>query len=400
MVKSDLINYNKIWTNSEKLNWCVLLTTGRVGSDFFQSLLDGHPEIYTFNGVLRVNDFWEISKVTKNPKELVLDDIIDEFIGHYIHKFKSKYDILERKNQLGEKQNKSIDISTKEFKFHMNGFLKGKKISSKNFLRAVYLSWSCCKKEDFNSKKIFFHHLHHIWKLAPFINDYPETKIISMTRDPRASYVSGVENWNNYSATTKHLSHVYFVLNRTIEDASSLKRFKNDFRVLKLEDLGKKNVLEKFCKWVGIEYSETMKYSTWNGLRWWGDKLSQTRILKNEKGFSKSITNNSWEKKLGIIEKILLNFLLYNRLKCYGYDFNYSAQFPLFIFSLFLIPIPTKYEWQYISPKKILILLIQGKFRNIFSYKYYYILRVILFYKLFFNRFFNKKFDLPVIRDN
>ena len=60
-----------------------LVTTGRVGSDFFQSLLDGHPEIFSFNGVIRINDFWDIAHTTK-IQNLNLNDIITEFIGNYI----------------------------------------------------------------------------------------------------------------------------------------------------------------------------------------------------------------------------------------------------------------------------------------------------------------------------
>ena len=50
-----------------------------------------------------------------------------------------------------------------------------------------------------------------------------------MTRDPRASYVSGVENWNKYSKLSKNPSHNYFVLKRTIEDALYLETLGKDY---------------------------------------------------------------------------------------------------------------------------------------------------------------------------
>ena len=44
------------------LNSCTLVTTGRTGSDFFQSLLDSHPEVLTFNGnIIDYYDFWNNS---------------------------------------------------------------------------------------------------------------------------------------------------------------------------------------------------------------------------------------------------------------------------------------------------------------------------------------------------
>ena len=51
-------NYEEIWEHTENLPWCALVTTGRVGTDFFQSLLDSHPEIFVYNGILFFYEFW------------------------------------------------------------------------------------------------------------------------------------------------------------------------------------------------------------------------------------------------------------------------------------------------------------------------------------------------------
>ena len=39
------MNYDQIWQKMEDLPWCALVTSGRNGSDYFQSLLDSHPEV-------------------------------------------------------------------------------------------------------------------------------------------------------------------------------------------------------------------------------------------------------------------------------------------------------------------------------------------------------------------
>ena len=49
---NSMVDYEKVWKHVENLPWCALVATGRVGSDFFQSLLDGHSEIFVFNGHL------------------------------------------------------------------------------------------------------------------------------------------------------------------------------------------------------------------------------------------------------------------------------------------------------------------------------------------------------------
>src|SRR3990167_8055858 len=98
-----------------RLPACGLITTGRTGTDFLQSLLDMHPQVLTFNGILYFHDFWEQSKCVKSGS-FHLPDFLDEFIGHHIEKFKSRYDIQERKDQLGENKDQSLDLDVGTFK--------------------------------------------------------------------------------------------------------------------------------------------------------------------------------------------------------------------------------------------------------------------------------------------
>ena len=71
------------------LSVCTILTTGRTGSDFFQSLLDSHKQVLTFNGHFQFHLFWRTS-ICVASGNFLLPDFIDEFIGKHIEKFKSK----------------------------------------------------------------------------------------------------------------------------------------------------------------------------------------------------------------------------------------------------------------------------------------------------------------------
>jgi len=95
-----MTDYARIWDETERLPWIALVTTGRTGTDFFQSLLDSHPEILSFNGQLHFHQFWNSSVCARFEGELNAADIADEFIGHHIHKFKSKYDYIEKRGNL------------------------------------------------------------------------------------------------------------------------------------------------------------------------------------------------------------------------------------------------------------------------------------------------------------
>ena len=69
---------------------CTLVTTGRTGSDFLQSLLDSHPQVLTFNGnIIDYYDFWQNSKCVKS-RYFELSDFIYEFVGKYIEKWTPK----------------------------------------------------------------------------------------------------------------------------------------------------------------------------------------------------------------------------------------------------------------------------------------------------------------------
>jgi len=129
--------YADVMDHLENLQPCTLITTGRTGTDFLQSLLDSHPEVLTFNGHIFFHDFWNNSKCRKTD-EIVVSDLLDEFIGMHMEKLKSKYDLQEKKNSLGENKDQSIDIDLTSYKNEATKLLHGRKINSRNFMLAVY----------------------------------------------------------------------------------------------------------------------------------------------------------------------------------------------------------------------------------------------------------------------
>ena len=54
---------------------CALISTGRTGTDFLQSLLDSHPEVLTFNGTLFFYSFWDNSVCVK-AKNFNINEVI------------------------------------------------------------------------------------------------------------------------------------------------------------------------------------------------------------------------------------------------------------------------------------------------------------------------------------
>jgi hypothetical protein len=391
------LDFNKIWEKIENLPWVALVTSGRNGSDYFQSLLDCHPEVFVFRGDLLFHrQFWGNSQCAKYQGKVCAEDILDEFIGKYIHKLKSKYDYLEGADQLGEDKNESININSNEFRKICVGLANLRPITSKYFLQSIYAAYALCLGQDIERKRIFFHHVHHIWDLDDYLKDFPQSKIISMTRDPRASFVSGVESFRRFNTELFDTPHrVFFTLHRIVEDAQPLKKYSNEFKVLRLETLEDEKVLKGVCKWLNIYYEPSMKESTWNGLRWYGDSLSVQPKYKDHEQFSKEIRRNKWKKKLNYIDKLLFNYLFADRLELFEYEFKETKGFWHGILIWFSIFIPTTYERRHLSLRFQIRWLKSRDYKNMLSVFYYYIKRIILFNKLFYNKHLGDQFNLP-----
>lgn len=395
------MDYADIWKRVETLPWCTLVTTGRTGSDLFQSLLDSHPELFVFNGKLFFHTFWESAHSVVPDREPVLSDLLDEFIETHMAAFKSKYDPDERKDQLGDNRDQSIDISTDEIKTHVTGLLDGKPVTSRNVFTAIYVAYELCLKRDISAKKLFFHHIHHVRKIDAYMADFPDSKIICMTRDPRALYVSGVENWRRHQATADNPSYPLYILWRAVDEIAPLEKYDDGrLRVLKLEDLAEEQTLHAVCEWLGISFNACMKESTWAGMRWWGDEVSQNQIPENERGFSKTMTRNKWEQKLDAFDKFRLNYLLVDVLEWYGYPcYRHDGIFIAALMALAIL-VPMRYERRYLAPRYLGRALAEINPRKFIASFYHPFRRVIHFYKWFYRRNFGSFFTAPYLRQS
>ena len=393
-----MIDYADVWRKVENLPWCALVASGRTGSDAFQSQLDSHPEIFVFNGVLFFHEFWNNACTVQNIDEPCIEDIADEFIGQHIRLLKSRYDLQEKKYALGENMDQSINIDLFQFRTHLVNILEPMPINSRNFLMGVYVSYALCLGQGIDNKKLFFHHIHHVRKLEPYISDFPESRIIGMTRDPRAAYVSGVEHWRSDNPDALHPSFPQYILWRIVDELEPAVKYRDRFRVLRLEDLGDEGVLKEICQWLGISFHPCLTKSTWNGLRWWGDNIStaKIKISMSEEEFVTAIRKNNWKERLPPLDQAILNYLLNKRLASCAYKYKTMPPLiygPLVFFGILL---PTCFEKTSLSG--IFFLLIQGRFKSFSSVFYHYARRVIYFYRLFFRRHSNRWIELPIFR--
>jgi len=386
-------DYKVLMDHLTSIPSCTLITTGRTGSDFLQSLLDSHTEVLTFNGNLWFYDFWG-SAYSLNTATPILSDIIDEFIWKHIHRFKSFYDLNERKGELGVRGDQSFEVDIVEFKEYFLLLMTDREVESKNILLAIYGAYNLFLGHDLMKKKVFFHHIHNQNRLPEYLQDFPNSKVICMTRDPRANFVSGVLHHRQCNPNTDNEQHLFYYLLRIIKDAYILDSYIDDCNlsiVVRLEDLGKKCILESLCDWLDISFEETLMHSTWGKIQWGGDRLSSKP--NTEAGFSEKMLKNSWNEKLSFLDKYLLNFLLNNRLKNYNYE-NSAIRIYDFLFIPSLILLPLRFEQRFFSYSYIK----ENNWKTTKDNMLYYLKRIVFLYYIFFRKVGGFKFSKKYIK--
>ena len=115
-----------------------IVATPRSGSDYFQSLLDGHPEVLTFNGSvgLYVHFFPKIDFKNHNLKNI--KNTINKFVKTYKNWLYTKHDRREGKNKMGINKNEFININLKKFKYAMLHYLIAEGFKKKFFFSCLF----------------------------------------------------------------------------------------------------------------------------------------------------------------------------------------------------------------------------------------------------------------------
>jgi hypothetical protein len=268
------------------LNLAVLVSGGRTGSDFFQSLLDGHKEILSFPGIFYFDKFLKQLKVKKkNPGRLFIK--MNEIF------FDSRLNLVERHNQLGEGKNKFYKVNKKKFITKFNELYIGQN-NNYELLKKLHLAYAYAKGEKLKSKKLIFLHIHH-WYRLKYLNDLDYTLFYTL-RDPLINLSSAFKNWTNYnqskSFSFKSLCFYYDRIKNGIEYCNKFKN--NNFYIIKLEDIHKKNkrLMNNFRKLFKLKNDKCLYVSTFHNKKWWGDAISNKYLNGINKNYNSKIDSN------------------------------------------------------------------------------------------------------------
>ena len=390
--------------NLSSLQPVCLVATARSGSDYLQSLLDGHPEILTFNLNFRFLTEYLRTASTWRNSETILSDFIDEFIGKNLNRFVTIYHKEEAQDKLGKERNQSLRIDTFIFKKYFLELLKDSDINQRLVLLAIYGAYNLSLGRKLCDAKVFFHHAHNIYEAKRFKEVFPNTKLITTIRDPRSAIVSTnkissnpkFKEWDNYRNFYLSLCMPIF------EDPSANSFFSGALQqdipfgpvqnklliesidkaslLVRLEDIPKEEFLHALADYLGIKYLHSLALSTWGGLEWWGDSYSSKKLSPS--GWTENKTYNGWRKELSRKDLYIINNILHDILLKRGYEVNRITNFSLCT-SMFLLLLPMKHELRYLNPITILKTVIKGTMReklHAISFPVFFIkVRIMLF---------------------
>ncbi len=353
---------------NDNLKIYALLTGSGIGTKPLQSFLDGHHNIITIPGYPLVYFYphWENWKKTLNQWNW--DSIINIFTERHASVIDSR--LIPGFNgltALGDNGNKHVEIDKFQFVKYLKEYLSDKRISSRTFLLGVHIAYAMVSDTGKNNYKVIIFHLHNVQYLQYFLNDFPEGKVISMSRDPRANIDGRIRSaYNvdnnklnktdaiiyqkyNYNNVCKYLYHdTYDILN---EIKSS------NVAIVSLESLyyNLERTMRHLSHWIGIEFNSSMLTMTFAGKTWWGDKVYNMGRLNS---INPRVVSTGWKSSLSLIEWFIIEGLSYQIMTNHGYKVEkYKKDNIVYRLILFvLILLPSSYEIQtikyYFNPKK------------------------------------------------
>lgn len=334
-----------------------LVCSGRTGSLFLHSLFENHQE------VLNIPSVFDYQKFYKNYSFLDNEKIVDVLLRDYPFLLNSSIKTELRYEKLGLNQNEYIILDESKFRERMKYHLGDEVHTFKTLLFAIHYSINDLLGRDTSKVKLLLFHIHRIQRAINMANQLPNTKIISITRDPRAAMMSYYRNYSKFQGCYD-INLLYRGWERILEGFSEVYysqkkvKYPYEYAVVKMEDvhLHQKEILLKVCDYFGISYSDKLLETTFYGKIWWGDILG-ARLLT---GFAKKPYKKSFEGDFDPKDLNLLDTLFYSRLKNFGYQIHGKKMGLIsMIFSLFFSELKVEKEYRLgrftldsINPKK------------------------------------------------
>lgn len=348
---------------------------GSSGSKFVHALLDNHPNILAIPALYMMRfylDFWPTDILKQR------DTVIEDFIQDHEYWFNPKGYTPWGTDMMGPNRNESVYVEKEFFRENLS-FVLGQTdlVQRKFFFQAVYVAYALSyhRKLELEGDDyiiVYPYHCIHSCAAVELAKDFPNIFFLYIWRDPLqalgSSYKIALTRWGGFvntgvikkGYTSSHFVLALFLTDHYVTDPSPyriygyspiLEKDSTHFRAIQLEELVKnpKEVLSKFCRWIGIPWSDELLKGTYSGKLWW-NRPESARVT----GFSHKPLARTHDDIFNNFDRLRLSFLMENLKKGMGYSNGFipKRSYPVFLIALFLL-IPFKFEWIDILPTRL-----------------------------------------------
>ena len=354
--------------NEQDFKIYALLTGSGIGTKPLQSFLDSHMEIITIPGYPLVYFYPHWNHWKKMLDEWSWDNIIQIFLERHASVIDSR--LIPGFNgltTLGDDGCGYIKIDKVKFVKYLKEYLQNKKIDSRTFLLGIHIAYAMVSNNSIKDCKVIIYHLHNVQYLQYFLDDFPEGKVIAMSRDPRANIRGRVRSAyyvdNGKLNKTDAIIYQKYPYNNTCRSLyhdtyDILEKIKADnIAIVSLESLyyNLDKTMRSLSSWINVKFNDSMLIMTFAGQKWWGDEIYDMGRLNS---INPRVVSTKWKSDLPLIEWFVIEGLSYQLMTKHGYKtekYKKDSIKNLLLLFLFIL-LPSSYEIQtikhYFNPKK------------------------------------------------
>jgi len=252
--------------------------------------------------------------------------------------------------------------------------MKNQKFSYKNLINNIYLSYHLTLKRKILKTNLILHHSHNPVETESFIRNFKNCKLLVTIRNPFQNLKSGILNWTRYNKTKKNFEHFYLYISRIREDLNYALNKKKVFFV-KLENMNSFLYKKSILRFLSLKNSYAINTSTFAGIPWKSDKLSQFK--KRDGKFNTSILKENWKDFYFKKDLVILRYL-YSKYNFFGYKIKKLGIFEKISLPLFFL-LPMKFEL-----KMLKSILLTSSIKKICFNTYFFLRKILYFYRTYF----------------
>lgn len=338
---------------------------GSSGSKFFHALLDNHPNLLTIPSLYMMyfyTRFWPQDERRERKK------VIEDFIQNHTYWFDPRGYAPWGTNTMGPDRSESVHVAEEDFRKNLSLVLgDADSIKRKLFIQAVYVAYALSYGRTLNLRGedyviVFPYHGTRQDTVVELTKDFPDTHFLYIWREPvqalGSSYKIALTRWGGFvntavikkGYTSAYYALAFFLTDHYVADRIPYKMhsyspvlpgYASRSKAIHLEGLVKnpRAVLLKFCRWIGIPWSDALLQGTYNGKLWW-NRPESARVT----GFSQEPLARKHDDIFSRLDRFRLNLLMENLKKGMGYANGAGSQKPPNLFILLSFLLPFKFE--------------------------------------------------------